>query len=86
MVLSYDIRNDRRQFLQVSFTTLVKLRRLSIQGLCDSIGNDTDRYVTSFKVYYSTNGALWSAVMEGSNVKVCKLLSKSINENHIAII
>ncbi|KAK3723830.1 hypothetical protein QZH41_019507 [Actinostola sp. cb2023] len=67
---SNSLKKDRRQFLQVKFTTMVKLRRFAIQGKCDEEGDDIDRFVKALKVYHSNNGALWKSVKVGSKVKI----------------
>ncbi|XP_078379524.1 uncharacterized protein LOC144662558 [Oculina patagonica] len=53
---------ERTQFLQVNFTSVVKIRRISTQGK----GN---AFVTRFSLYYSYDGVIWKSYKEGSKPK-----------------
>ncbi|XP_020912656.1 uncharacterized protein LOC110250399 isoform X2 [Exaiptasia diaphana] len=67
---SNSLKTNLRQYLEVRFTSLVKLRRFAVQGQCDTSGYDTNRYVKAVEVYHTVNGATWKPVMEGSHIKV----------------
>lgn len=56
-------RKERLQFLQVNFTSKVKIVRLSIQGY-------EDCFVTSLSLFFSDDGVIWKPYKEGSRIKV----------------
>lgn len=56
-------RKERSQFLQVNFTSKVKVVRLGVQGYDDC-------FVTSLSLFFSDDGVIWKPFKEGGKIKV----------------
>ncbi|XP_068712006.1 uncharacterized protein [Montipora foliosa] len=57
-----ELKKDKHQFLEVNFTSRVKIRRISTKGA-------DQNFVRSFRLYYSDDGIIWTPYKQGSKIK-----------------